>query len=491
LTAPPPEELATVWRATREDLRRSVIESTFALWLEPLEPAALRGTTLYLTAPPNATAWVERRYAPMIAVAASRHCPQIASVALLPAGEEPPVPEAGGPTAPEMLNPEHTFDRFVIGAGTRLAHAAALAVAESPSEAYNPLFLHGPPGLGKTHLLGAIANYAAANHPSLTVRYTTAERFTSDFVGAVRGGEATAATAAFKQRHRDVDVLLIDDVQFLAGKERTAEEFFHTFNILHEGGRQIVLSSDRPPADLEPLAERLRQRFEWGMLAELDPPDFVTRQVILRRLAREADLPPETAEAIDSIAASDSSSVRRLQGALTRLVAQASVQGRAPDAELAATVIGSRLPDSGDLTAAEIKNRVAARLGVSESQLDGAGRSPNVVRARHLAIYLCRRLTDLSLPQIGAAFGRNHSTVLHSIRKIENEADLDDKLAAAIHSLTAELRGTAPNQIDDRAHCENRQPSHSASPQADTAFRSHSHSNPQDQSHSDLSDGDL
>jgi chromosomal replication initiator protein len=257
------QDLAALWEEVREDLRASVLDPTFDLWLAPLRPAALRGGVLYLTAPASTVAWVERRYASLIAGTAGGRLPGVRMVELLPAGEH----SLDGTQDEEHvshLNPDHTFERFVIGAGTRLAHAAALAVAEAPGEAYNPLFLYGPPGLGKSHLLGAIGAYVAAANPSASVHYTTAERFTSEFVGALKAH----GIDDFKRRHREIDVLLVDDVQSLSGRERTAEELFHTFNALHDAGGQIVLTSDRPPSELAPLAQRLRDRFEWGLLAD-------------------------------------------------------------------------------------------------------------------------------------------------------------------------------------------------------------------------------
>jgi chromosomal replication initiator protein len=483
LTDKPLEELAPIWEAVRSDLRASVLDSTFELWLAPLQPAALRGDTLYLTAPAAIIAWIERRYASMIASTASRYV-AVRSVVLLPAGEELPAAAAGpGGAGSEALSAGYTFDRFVIGAGGRTAHAASLAVAESPGEAYNPLFLFGPPGLGKTHLLGAIANYTADHHPDLSVRYTTAERFTADFVGSLR---VEGSLEAFKRRHREIDVLLIDDVQFLAGKVKTADEFFHTFNALYEGGSQIVLSSDRPPAELNPLADRLRDRFEWGMLAELTPPDLPTRQVIVQRLAREAELPAETAAALESLAAGTAGNVRRLEGALTRLIAHSSIHGRAIDHDLAASVIhGEPAAHSDDDVVERIKRAVGRRLGIEPERISSSGRAPGLVRARQLAIYLSRELTELSLPQLGLCFGRDHSTVLHAIRKVERDAGDDANLAETIHSLRAELAPMAAAKLDDRDRCENRQPLHRPPPQAADAHGFSIHSNPQGQSQSD------
>jgi chromosomal replication initiator protein len=445
LTNASAEQLATFWEPLRAELRASVLDSTFELWLAPLRPAALRDGTLYLTAPASTIAWVERRYLELLARVARGHDSDLVDVALLPAGEQvapdtAPAPEASPP------NPHYAFDRFVIGEGTHLAHAAALAVAEAPGEAYNPLFLFGPPGLGKSHLLVAIANYIASNSPSLSVRYTTAESFTSEFVAALRA----EGLDDFKRRHRQLDVLLIDDVQFLAGKEHTAEEFFHTFNVLYEAGSQLVLSSDRPPAELARLAERLRDRFEWGMLAELTPPDLATRSVILRRLAHESGLDLETSAALDSIAAATHGNVRQLQSALTRVVAVSSLQGRAIDTALASSVLGGPSPPDVSTAGAvaHIKATVARELDLEPAHLSGSGRNPRIVQARHIAIYLCRQLTDASLSQLGRSFERDHSTVLSSIRRVEK----DRELTASAAAIRVELSTSLPTSRGDRDH---------------------------------------
>jgi chromosomal replication initiator protein len=256
------DDLTTIWKAAREELRASVPPATFELWLEPLEPVSLQGSTLFLTAPTSVRRWVERRYSEPIAAAVRGQAPSIAAVGFLAEGgaRGGAAADPGDPVS-TPIDPAHTFERFVIGPGNRLAHAAALAVAELPGEAYNPLFLHGPPGLGKTHLLGAIVEYLSRNHPELNVHQTTAERFTSEFVTALRH----EGPARFKQRYRELDALLIDDVQVLEGKQRTEEEFVHTFNTLYGAGKQIVLSSDRPPEALSRLADRLRDRFLWGL----------------------------------------------------------------------------------------------------------------------------------------------------------------------------------------------------------------------------------
>jgi chromosomal replication initiator protein len=340
------------------------------------------------------------------------------------------------------LNPAYSFDRFVIGPGNRLAHGAALAVAEAPGQAYNPLFLHGPPGLGKTHLLGAIANYLHVHSPQLAVHYTTAESFTNEFVGCVRG----AGIEAFKQRYRRADVLLIDDVQFLEGKASTAEEFFHTFNALYESGAQLVLTADRVPGELSRLAERLRQRFEWGLTVELEPPDLSTRLIFLANLVRERS---ETVgpEAVRAIASRATSSLRLLEGALTRVIALSSLTASRVTPDVVDQALPTALADPAASASTEaidvdrIQAVVADRLGVTREAILSPSRRAPVARARQLAMYLTRELTDLSLPAIAVAFNRrDHTTVIHALRRIERRQDEDPKLTVALEELSSLLR---------------------------------------------------
>jgi chromosomal replication initiator protein len=433
------QELDAVWRATRERLRASVPESTFRLWLEPLQAVGADADTLYLTGPEGIRAWAERRYSSLIAQALGGIETPLCQVAFTAGG-------AGGAGAPAVeeteLNPSYTFDRFVIGGGNRLAHGAALAVAEAPSEAYNPLFLHGPPGLGKTHLLAAIANYLRANAPGLSVRYTTAESFTNEFVGALK----SAGSEAFKARYRDIDVLLIDDVQFLEGKPATEEEFFHTFNALYESGSQLVLSADRIPSELSTLASRLRDRFEWGLTVAVEPPNLATRLTVLRHLVQEAGVEIADADALGELANRIDANVRQLRGALTRVLAHASLMARPLSSELIAEVI-PRGRSAQATSVEEIQQRVAEGFGISRAELVGSSRAATPLRARQVAIFLTRELTDLSLPQIGRLYGgRDHSTVLNSLRRIEAGLAEDPELAGRVD----DLRGAIHNPTGDR-----------------------------------------
>jgi chromosomal replication initiator protein len=427
------QNLEDLWEDVRQRLRAAVPESTFKIWLEPLRPVGAQGSTLYLTAPGGIRSWVERRYRSLLDAALVEANGALDEIAFV--GEE-----GGGRgtlDAPSAeLNPTYSFDRFVIGEGNRAAHAAALAVAEAPSEAYNPLFLHGPPGLGKTHLLGAVANYLRLNAPGLGVRYTTAEGFTNEFVAALRSSGAEG----FKARYRDLDVLLVDDVQFLQGKQRTEEEFFHTFNALYEGGSQLVLSADRLPSELSTLASRLRDRFEWGLAVPVDPPDLPTRMTVLERLAREAGLDVADSDALAELARRIDANVRRLHGALTKVIAHASLTAKPLSPELIAELIpnGQRRPRPTEIEA--IQERVAGAFGISRAELVGSSRAATPLRARQVAILLTRESTDLSLPQIGRLYGgRDHSTVLNSLKRVEASLATDPELAERVAALRSAI----------------------------------------------------
>ncbi|QLE72992.1 chromosomal replication initiator protein DnaA [Streptomyces rectiverticillatus] len=332
------------------------------------------------------------------------------------AAKPAPAPGPGEPTA--RLNPKYLFDTFVIGASNRFAHAAAVAVAEAPAKAYNPLFIYGESGLGKTHLLHAIGHYARSLYPGTRVRYVSSEEFTNEFINSIRDGKADA----FRKRYRDMDILLVDDIQFLASKESTQEEFFHTFNTLHNANKQIVLSSDRPPKQLVTLEDRLRNRFEWGLITDVQPPELETRIAILRKKAVQEQLnaPPEV---LEFIASRISRNIRELEGALIRVTAFASLNRQPVDLGLTEIVLKDLIPGGEDaspeITAPAIMAATADYFGHTVEDLCGASRSRVLVTARQIAMYLCRELTDLSLPKIGAQFGgRDHTTVMHADRKI-------------------------------------------------------------------------
>ncbi|MGH6657819.1 MAG: chromosomal replication initiator protein DnaA [Actinocrinis sp.] len=316
------------------------------------------------------------------------------------------------------LNPKYLFETFVIGSSNRFAHAAAVAVAEAPAKAYNPLFIYGDSGLGKTHLLHAIGHYTRSLYPGTKVRYVSTEEFTNDFINAIRDGKQDL----LRRRYRDVDILMIDDIQFLENKEGTQEEFFHTFNALHNSNKQIVISSDRPPKQLTTLEDRLRSRFEWGLITDVQPPELETRIAILRKKAAQEGLnaPPEV---LEFIASKISTNIRELEGALIRVTAFASLNRAPVDFPLAEAVLRDLIPDSGgsEITAATIMAQTATYFGLSIEDLCGTSRSRVLVTARQIAMYLCRELTDLSLPKIGQQFGgRDHTTVMHADRKIRS-----------------------------------------------------------------------
>ncbi|MBK5308154.1 MAG: chromosomal replication initiator protein DnaA [Frankiaceae bacterium] len=320
---------------------------------------------------------------------------------------------------PARLNPKYTFETFVIGASNRFAHAAAVAVAEAPAKAYNPLFVYGESGLGKTHLLHAIGHYAQNLFAGARVRYVSSEEFTNDFINSLRDDKAQA----FQRRYRDVDILLVDDIQFLENKERTQEEFFHTFNTLHNANKQIVISSDRPPKQLSTLEDRLRTRFEWGLITDVQPPDLETRIAILRKKAAQDRLaaPPDV---LEFIASKISTNIRELEGALIRVTAFASLNRQPVDLSLAEIVLKDLIPADGgpEITGATIMAATAEYFGLTMEDLCGSSRSRVLVTARQIAMYLCRELTDLSLPKIGQMFGgRDHTTVIHADRKIRGQ----------------------------------------------------------------------
>jgi chromosomal replication initiator protein len=453
----PAPDLTAVWDAVLRELRPEVTDATFHIWVQPLSAAACTGGTLFVRAPDHIRSWVEERFQDLIRRAAKRagvaaaievvaeewSAPEGAAAASQPArapAAEPDSELAG-------LNPRYTFEQFVICDGNRLAHGAALAVAEQPGQTYNPLFLHGPPGLGKTHLLHAIGNYVQEYGAGLRVRYATVDTFTGDFVRAVRSGN----TREFRARFRDADVLLVDDVQFLADKLKTEEEFFHTFNALYEAGSQLVITSDRAPRDIGALEARLRERFECGLVASVEAPDFDARMAILEKRARLDAVGGVPEETLAQIARMVTTSVRALEGALIRVVAYASLRGDEPGPELAARVLGTLYGSSSHegraSTLAEIQAAAAGALDVAPELLIAHDRRPKVALARQVAMYLAREMTEESLPAIGRHFGgRNHSTVLHAHRRVTGDIESRDETRQAVDRTRRALGGRAADR---------------------------------------------
>jgi len=351
--------------------------------------------------------------------------------------------EAKVATEQSQLNPRYIFETFVIGASNRFAHAAAVAVAEAPAKAYNPLFIYGESGLGKTHLLHAIGAYAKELYGSVRVRYVSSEEFTNDFINSIRDDKASV----FQRRYRDLDVLLVDDIQFLENKERTQEEFFHTFNTLYNANKQIVISSDRPPKQLTTLEDRLRSRFEWGLITDIQPPELETRIAILRKKAAQDKLNAPD-DVLEYIASKISSNIRELEGALIRVTAFASLNRQPVDMGLAEIVLKDLIPDQAgsEITASTIMAQTASYFSLTLEDLCGTSRSRVLVNARQIAMYLCRELTELSLPKIGQTFGgRDHTTVMHADRKIRQLMAERRSIYNQVTELTNRIKHQAKN----------------------------------------------
>ena len=427
-------ELTPAWRKVRAELRRVVGESTYELWLAPLEATAWDGRVLSLEVPPDIGPWISRRFNHVIQRSVRAVLGEETRVEFAPLHSQPPRSQQPPFREPPPFNPRYSFNQFIIGESNRLAHAASLAVAELPGQAYNPLFLHAPPGLGKTHLLHAIGNYVRDFGAGAVVRYTTAEAFTNHFLTAL----GSRSLNHFKQAYRDADILLIDDVQFLASKAKTEEEFFHTFNALYETGRQLVLTCDRLPHQLVAVEERLRERFEAGLVANISPPDFSTRVAILRKRAALDHITIQDPRVLELIAQRIASNVRALEGALIRVVAYHSLTGHQIDGEMTMRVLDGICPaERVSLSAGTIQHAVATYYQVPVDDLLSSSRRAQLAWARQVGIHLTRELTDLPLQAIGQAFGgRNHATVLHACKRVADRLVTDDDVALELRDLT-------------------------------------------------------
>lgn len=449
-------DLTSLWEKTLNIIKGEMSEVSFNTWIKSCNPISISSDTITLSVPNSFTQDIlEKRYKDLVINSIEAACSKsykikfILESDVLEAEEKEKEKEENkrkGTTTSSVtvndemsstLNPKYTFNSFVVGNSNRFAHAASLAVAEAPAKAYNPLFIYGGVGLGKTHLMHAIGHYILQSNPNAKVVYVSSEKFTNELINAIRDDR----NEEFRNKYRNVDILLIDDIQFIAGKERTQEEFFHTFNALHDANKQIILSSDRPPKEIPTLEDRLRSRFEWGLIADIQPPDFETRMAILKKKAEVEKLSVAN-EVMVYIATKIKSNIRELEGALIRIVAYSSLTNRPITVDLASEalkdIISSKQNQS--ITIDLIQDVVATYFNIRVEDLKSQRRTRNIAHPRQIAMYLCRKLTDMSLPKIGEEFGgRDHSTVIHAYEKISDNLTKDESLQHTINDLTKKL----------------------------------------------------
>ncbi len=427
-----PNNFSHVWNQVLDSIRKEIGDTSFDIWFSMVKYNTYRDEQVYLTVPNSLIKdWIETRYLDLMNNSFRALTNQGINIVLT-------VEEDGKiPSVFSRLNPRYTFDTFVVGNSNRFAHAACYAVGETPFKAYNPLFIYGGVGLGKTHLMQAIGHHILSKKPTCTVMYVSSEQFTNELISSIKDDK----TSNFRNKYRNIDVLLVDDIQFLAGKERTQEEFFHTFNTLYEANKQVVISSDRPPRNIPTLEDRLRSRFEWGLITDIQPPDLETRIAILRKKAQteKLNIPYDI---LDYIANYIQSNIRELEGALIRLVAYASVNNRALTMATATEALKDILPPPRPkkITIETIQKAVSSHYGVEMNDLLSKKRNKQIVVPRQVAMYLCRKLTDASYPQIGDQFGgKDHTTVIHANDKLENELKVDQELASTIDLLCRKI----------------------------------------------------
>ena len=446
-------DLKELWEKTLNIIKGELTEVSFNTWIKSCEPISISSNTIKISVPNSFTQDIlEKRYKDLVINSIEVACSKTYNLEFLIASEIQDAEELEEKTKQpkkdnmtvvvndEMsstLNPKYTFNSFVIGNSNRFAHAASLAVAESPAKAYNPLFIYGGVGLGKTHLMHAIGHYILQNNPNAKVVYVSSEKFTNELINAIKDDK----NEEFRTKYRSVDVLLIDDIQFIVGKERTQEEFFHTFNTLHEANKQIILSSDRPPKEIPTLEDRLRSRFEWGLIADIQAPDFETRMAILKKKAdvEKLNVPNEV---MVYIATKIKSNIRELEGALIRIVAYSSLTNREITVDLASEALKDIISNKQNksITIDLIQDVVATYFNLRVEDLKSQRRTRNVAYPRQIAMYLSRKLTDMSLPKIGEEFGgRDHTTVIHAYEKISESLNRDESLEHTLNDITKKL----------------------------------------------------
>ena len=442
-------DLKQIWAKTLDTIKSELSEVSFNTWIKSCEPISISSDTITISVPNSFTQDIlDKRYKDLVANSIEVVCSKLYKIEFVIASEVYENEEHKNNTSSEKsivvndemsstLNPKYTFNSFVIGNSNRFAHAASLAVAESPAKAYNPLFIYGGVGLGKTHLMHAIGHYILDNNPNAKVVYVSSEKFTNELINAIKDDK----NEDFRNKYRNVDVLLIDDIQFIAGKERTQEEFFHTFNALHDANKQIILSSDRPPKEIPTLEDRLRSRFEWGLIADIQVPDFETRMAILKKKADVENLNVAN-EVMGYIATKIKYNIRELEGALIIIIAYSSLTNREVTVDLASEALKDIISkkQGKHVTIDIIQDIVASYYNLRIEDLKSQRRTRNIAYPRQIAMYLSRKLTDMSLPKIGEEFGgRDHTTVIHAYEKISENLKTDSSLQHTINDITKKI----------------------------------------------------
>lgn len=445
-------DLKNLWAKTLDIIKSELSEVSFNTWIKSCEPISISNNTIKISVPNSFTQDIlDKRYKVLVANSIKAVCSKMYNIEFIivsdtSISDTDDMKNHSSQRSKSIivndemsstLNPKYTFDSFVIGNSNRFAHAASLAVAESPAKAYNPLFIYGGVGLGKTHLMHAIGHYILDGNPNARVVYVSSEKFTNELINAIKDDK----NEEFRNKYRNVDVLLIDDIQFIAGKERTQEEFFHTFNALHDANKQIILSSDRPPKEIPTLEDRLRSRFEWGLIADIQVPDFETRMAILKKKADVENLNVAN-EVMGYIATKIKSNIRELEGALIRIIAYSSLTNREVTVDLATEALKDIISkkQGKHITIDSIQDIVASYFNLRIEDLKSQRRTRNVAYPRQIAMYLSRKLTDMSLPKIGEEFGgRDHTTVIHAYEKISGNLKTDDSLQHTVNDLTKKL----------------------------------------------------